>query len=152
MENVMILTHISGTIPLSCLSCHSLESIPHTSYFAKGDQSPKWHIGNILGNSNAPFIPRFFFFFDNNSCPCQDKELSITETNQPTITLLICSWISCCTKLMKGIPIREDWESIGNGKCYDSHLHFGNHSFIMSILSFFTVHTSYFAKGDQSPR
>ena len=83
---------------------------------------------------------------------CHDKELSITVTNQPIIAHLISSRISCCTQLMKGIPIRENRESIGNGKCYDSHIHFGNHSFIMSILSFFTVHTSYFAKGDQSPR
>ena len=104
MENVMILTYISGTIPLSCLSCHSLQSIPHTLL---KETNPLDGIGNILGNSNAPCIPRFFlFYFYYNSCPFQDKELSITETNQPTITPLICSWISCCTQLMKDIPIR----------------------------------------------
>ena len=115
MENVMILTYISGTIPLSCLqlSCHSLQSIPHTLL---KETNPLDGKDNVLGNSNAPFIPRFFVF-DNNSCPCQDKELSITETNQPTITPLICSWISCCTQLMKDIPIRENRKSIGNGKC-----------------------------------
>ena len=89
MENVMILTYISGTILLSCLSCHSLPSIPHTLL---KETNPLDGIGNILGNFNAPFIPRFIYlFFNYNSCPFQDKELSITETNQPTITPLICS-------------------------------------------------------------
>ena len=47
MENVMILTHISGTIPLSCLSYHSLLSIPHT---LPKETNPLDGIGNILGN------------------------------------------------------------------------------------------------------
>ena len=58
MENVMILTYISGTIPLSCLSCHSLPSIPHTLL---KETNPLDGIGNILGNSNAFSYPDFFF-------------------------------------------------------------------------------------------
>ena len=60
MENVMVLTYISGTIPLSCLSCHSLQSLPHTLL---KETNPLDDIGNILGNSNAPFIPIFFYLF-----------------------------------------------------------------------------------------
>ena len=47
MENVKNLNHISGTIPLSCLSCHSLQSIPHTLLKVT---NPLDGIGNILGN------------------------------------------------------------------------------------------------------